>query len=281
MRVIFLFVPQTPSKGNFMKSFITVSLIAVCTLASTAFAQGGACDPDKLKEKNQTYQECSDEFFKKLGPNQKMSRTDLISKQDSDTLPGRYFVDLTFDKATEKKVSELRKQIAKRFGLAKDDFVHFTLSESSPLKINRNDYLVSQSVEGGWMSEHPLQSRTKIEAYKEALSYKGQTAVIQVTAAVHCYTEDLALVLRSNKVCTPTMNAVNNGEIYEITAKVTVANTVSFKVENWWVADQVRTSGIDDKNLFRERGDQYICLNQIEDRSRHCNEKNLSKLIKR
>lgn len=264
-----------------MKSFFTVSLFAVCTLASTAFAQGGACDPDKLKEKNQTYQECSDEFYKNLGPNKTMTRSDLISKQDSDSLPGRYFVDLTFDKATQKKMNDLRKQISKRFGLGPDDMVQFNVSKSSPIYVSQKDYLVTQFVQPSWMTEHPLQARSKAEAYKEALSYRGQTATLQLTAAVYCNeSETMAFILKT-KFCTPKMNAVNNGEVYEISAKVSGVEAVQFKVENWWVDAQIRSTGIDDKNLFREHGDQFICLNSIEDRNRHCSDKNLSKLIKR
>lgn len=263
-----------------MKSFLSLSILVICGLSSVAFAVEGACDPDQLKEKNQTYQECSDAFYKNLEPNKKMRRTDLISKENSDTLPGKYFVDLTFDKATEKKVNALRKQISKRFGLASDDWVHFRLSENSPILVKASDYVIAQFVESSWMSGHPLQARSKVEAYKEALSYKGQTATLQVTAAVLCQTPDMALVL-NGKACTPAMNAVNNGEVYEISAKVTVANTVSFIVDNTWVTDQIRNTGIDNKSLFRERGDQYICLNSIEDRDRHCNEKNLNLLIKK
>jgi hypothetical protein len=208
-----------------------------------------------------------------------MRRADLISKIDADTLPGKYFVGFAFDKATERQVTALRKQIMKKFALASNDWVHFELDESSTSFVQKSDYVVAQFVEAGWMSEHPLQSRSKIEAYKEALSYKGQTITIRVTAKAACHAEVIDTLIFKSKLCTPELNAVNNGEIYEIRAKIAEVKDVQFKVDNSWVKDQMRNAApTDPEYIYRERADQYICLNSIEDRDRHCNEKNLKKL---
>lgn len=260
-----------------MKSFLTLSLLVVCTLASTAFAGGGACDPDKLKEKNQTYQECSDEFYKNLSPSDRIARTDVISKVDVDSLPGKYFANFKFDKATEKRFEALKKQIAKRFGM-KNQTIHLKLSKNSPIRVNSSDYLVSQFVEASWMSEYPLTASSKIEAYKEALSYKGQTAILQVTASVFC--SGGAFYQSQDNICTPEMLAVNNGEVYEVPVKVQSTEMIKFIVDHWWVNEQALLTGINNLDLQRERGDQYICANAWEQKKYHCNEKNLNQIIK-
>lgn len=260
-----------------MKSLLTLSLLVICSLASTAFAQGGACDPDKLKEKNQTYEQCRDQFYKDTSPSDRIARTDVISKVDADTLPGKFFANFKFDKGTEKRFETLKKQIGKRFGVKSENIV-FHLSPNSVLRVKYTDYLVTQFVQPSWMSEYPLTARSKIEAYKEALGYKGQAANLQVTAAVLCSSG--AFYQSQDNICAPEMLAVNNGEIYEVQAKVQSTEVIKFIVDHSWVNEQISSTGINNLSLQRERGDQYICANAWEQKKYHCNQKNLERIIK-
>lgn len=260
-------------------SIFVMSLLAVTTNASSIRREVGACDPAKLQQKNQTYEQCQSDVYQKYeNRNESAYIFELLSNKESDKIPMHYQAKLMVDKKTKNQLADKVAEIEKKYNLQPGGFFFIITGEYDSTKRS----YPKLSGAGEFVYGLELNSKTRVAAYQEALALPAKPLTFTLRPVFNCdHSQNNAPINGfTMRVCSPEELAIEK----EI-GKLNVEFRFSQLAEIFYEADHTYVNKIyeetkEDYNTLTHRWRGWLCKTPSYWSEERCSTKNLAVYIK-